>query len=121
MLDRTIHPRDLILCDVPAKAAELERLAGEIRTDFGYRGDIEIVSATGAVPGEVYRSRFIIGATNVPGVLDVDRLAPGAIVVDDSFPRCFDLERALGRMSSRSDVLLVDGGFVSPLERSNGT
>ncbi len=114
MLDRTIHPRDLILCDVPAKAAELERLAGEIRTDFGYRGDIEIVAATGAVPAEVYRSRFIIGATNAPGVLDVDRLASGTIVVDDSFPRCFDLERAIARMSSRGDVLLVDGGFVSP-------
>ena len=114
MLDLTIHPRDLILCDVPAKAAELEQLAGEIRTDFGYRGDIEIVAATGAVPAEVYRSRLIIGATNVPGVLDVDRLASGTIVVDDSFPHCFDLERAIARMSSRGDVLLVDGGFVSP-------
>ncbi|HEY6704572.1 MAG TPA: amino acid adenylation domain-containing protein [Xanthobacteraceae bacterium] len=112
--DLPIHPRRLILCDVPAKARELERLADELRTAFGYRGDIEIVSAHGAVPAEVYRSKFIIGATNVPGVLEIDRLTPGTIVVDDSFPHCFDLEEAIGRMSSRGDVLLVDGGLVSP-------
>jgi predicted amino acid dehydrogenase len=112
--DRPIHPRRLILCDVPAKARELERLADEIRTNFGYRGDIEIVAAQGTVPADVYRSTFIIGATNVPGVLEIDRLAPGTIVVDDSFPHCFDLEQAIGRMASRGDVLLVDGGLVSP-------
>ena len=114
MADRPIHPRRLILCDVPAKARELERLADELRTTFRYRGDIEIVSAHGTVPAEVYRSMFIIGATNVPGVLEIDRLTPGTIVVDDSFPHCFDLEEAIGRMLSRGDVLLVDGGLVSP-------
>src|SRR5437660_1521135 len=82
-----------------------------LRTSFGYRGDIEIVPAHGALPAEVYRSRFIIGATNVPGVLEIDRLAAGTIVVDDSFPHCFDLDSAVSRMSSRGDVLLVDGGL----------
>ena len=114
MSERPIHPDRLILCDVPAKIRELERLADELHTAFGYCGDIEIVSAHGAVPAEVYRSKFILGATNVPGVLEIDRLSPGTIVVDDSFPHCFDLDRAIGRMSSRGDVLLVDGGLVSP-------
>ena len=50
----------------------------------------------------------------MPGVLEIDRLAPGTIVVDDSFPHCFDLEQAIGRMASRGVVLLVDGGLVSP-------
>jgi hypothetical protein len=109
-----IHPRRLILCDVPAKARELERLADELRAAFGYRGEIEIVAAQGAVPPEVYQSQFIIGATNVPGVLEIDRLAPGTIVVDDSFPHCFDLDRGIGRMALHGDVLLVDGGLVSP-------
>ena len=55
-----------------------------------------------------------IGATNMRGVLDVKQLAAGTIVVDDSFPHCFDTGLALQRMKSRSDVLLVDGGFVLP-------
>jgi hypothetical protein len=114
MLARSIHPRHLILCDVQAKAAELEQLAHGIRTEFGYEGKIEIVSASSTVPDEVYRSRFIIGATNAPGVLDVERLSAGTIVVDDSFPHCFETDRAIGRMASRGDVLLVEGGLVSP-------
>jgi len=56
MMDRGILPRSLILCDVPAKAAELERLAGDIGAEFAFRGDVEIVCASGAVPDEVYRS-----------------------------------------------------------------
>jgi predicted amino acid dehydrogenase len=115
MLDRTIHPRRLILCDVPARRPELARLADEVRTDFGYGGDIEIAAAPGAVPDEVYRSRFIIGATNVPGVLEIERLAPGTVVIDDSFPHCFDVDEAIDRTRLRGDVLPVEGGLVSPV------
>src|SRR5262249_14967085 len=114
MLERAIHPRSLILCDVQAKAAELKRLAHDIRTDFGFRGDIEVARSSGKVPDEVYRSRFIMGSTSVAGALHVDRLRPGTLVVDDPFPHCSDTERAIGRMSSRGDALLVEGGFVAP-------
>jgi predicted amino acid dehydrogenase len=116
MLDRTIHPRRLILCDVPARRAALARLADGIRTEFGYGGGIEIAAAPGVVPDEVYGSRFIIGATNVPGVLEIERLAPGTIVIDDSFPHCFDVDKAIDRARSRGDVLPVEGGLVSPPE-----
>jgi amino acid adenylation domain-containing protein len=114
MLDRTTHPRRLVLCDVPAKSSHLVQLAHEIRTNFGYCGNIEIAAAPGAVPDEVYQSRFIIGATNVPGVLEIERLAPGTIVIDDSFPHCFDLDKAIDRTRSRGDILPLDGGLVSP-------
>jgi amino acid adenylation domain-containing protein len=114
MLDRAIHPRRLVLCDVPAKCSHLVQLADEIRTDFGYGGDIKIAAAPGILPDEVYRSRFIIGATNVPEVIEIERLAPGTIVIDDSFPHCFDLDKAIGRTRSRGDILPVDGGLVSP-------
>ncbi len=116
MMDGRLFPQRLVLCDVPAKAIELEKLAGEIRSAFGYRGSIEVALTAGSVPSEVYRCRLIIGATNMPGVLDVDRLLPGSIVVDDSFPHCFDSELAVGRMTRRRDVLLVEGGFVLPRE-----
>ena len=116
MLDRAFVPKRLVLCDVPAKAAEIEQLAYEVRSVFGYRDDLDVVLAAGSVPPEVYECRFIIGATNMAGVLDVKRLAPGTIVVDGSFPHCFDTELAIHRMTTRKDVLLVDGGLVSPRE-----
>jgi amino acid adenylation domain-containing protein len=114
MLARAIRPPGLILSDVPAKAGELDQLAQQIRAEFQYDGKIEVALASGAPPDEVYRSRFVIGATNVPGVLDVERLSPGTVVVDDSFPHCFQTDRAIDRMVSHGDVLLVDGGLVSP-------
>ena len=116
MLDRELIPQRLVLCDVPAKAVELEQLAEEIRSAFGYQGTIDVVLAAGSVPSEVYQCRLIIGATNMPGVLDVRKLTAGTIVVDDSFPHCFDSESAVQRMMTHKDVLLIDGGFVSPQE-----
>ncbi|HSX99221.1 MAG TPA: hypothetical protein VLG91_17800 [Streptomyces sp.] len=46
-------------------------------------------------------------------LLDVDRLRPGTIVVDDSFPHCFDTGRALERMRNERDVLIVGGGLLA--------
>ncbi|MDO8834764.1 MAG: hypothetical protein Q7V01_04175, partial [Vicinamibacterales bacterium] len=62
---------------------------------------------------------LILGAASVGHVLDVDRLAPGTLVVDDSFPRCFEDARAWRRMERARDVLLVGGGMLDagPLER----
>jgi hypothetical protein len=44
---------------------------------------------------------------------DIVRLRPGTIVVDDSFPHCFDTARALDRMSRDQDVLVVGGGLLA--------
>ena len=113
MLAQAIHPSELILCDVPVKAAELERLAHEVCSEFRYEGRVNLSPlASGNVPDEVYRSRFVIAATNVPGVLDVERLSPGTIVVDDLLPHCFETDRAISRMSSCAP--LFDGGLAPP-------
>jgi amino acid adenylation domain-containing protein len=116
LMDRGVVPQRLLLCDVPAKARELQNLATEVRSAFGYEGAIEVVEAAGRVPDPVYGCRLIVGATSMPGVLEVERLVAGTVVVDDSFPHCFHTELALERMASRKDVLLVDGGFVKPRE-----
>ncbi len=64
---------------------------------------------------------LILGASSAGHVLDVDRLAPGTLVVDDSFPRCFADDQAWRRMEQSRDVLLVGGGMldVGALERSS--
>jgi hypothetical protein len=62
----------------------------------------------------VYEADLVLGAISaeVP-VLDIDRLRPGTIVVDDSFPHCFDPGTAGRRMAERGDVLVVGGGLLS--------
>jgi predicted amino acid dehydrogenase len=118
LLARAEHrPAGLILCDLPAAADRLTGLADRLRAG-GYPGPIEIT--TGG-PDGVYRAAVIVAATSGgPGTLDVDRLRPGTVLVDDSFPHCFDPRRALARMRDRRDVLVVGGGLLDcgPAERT---
>ncbi|GIE31837.1 hypothetical protein Ait01nite_048820 [Actinoplanes italicus] len=102
LLARGEPPAGLILCDLPAAAARLTALAGPLGAEVA------------TSPDAVYRADVIVAATSSgPGTLDVDRLKPGTILVDDSFPHCFDTGRALARMRDRGDVLIVGGGLLA--------
>ncbi|HWS36193.1 MAG TPA: amino acid adenylation domain-containing protein [Actinoplanes sp.] len=97
-------PAGLILCDLPSAAGRL--------TDLAQSLEVPVEIATDG-PDAVYRADVIVAATSGgPGTLDVDRLKPGTILVDDSFPHCFDTARALTRMRERGDVLIVGGGLL---------
>jgi predicted amino acid dehydrogenase len=103
LLARGEPPAGLILCDLPAAAPRLAELAASL--------DVPAEVATS--PDAVYRADVIVAATSSgPRTLDVDRLRPGTILVDDSFPHCFDTSRALARMRTRGDVLIVGGGLL---------
>ncbi|WP_328478233.1 amino acid adenylation domain-containing protein [Actinoplanes sp. NBC_00393] len=114
-------PAGLVLCDLPAAAARLADLARELEA-AGFPGPIEIATTTSGpgdsdavqvAPDAVYRADVIVAATSGgPGTLDIGRLRPGTIVVDDSFPHCFDTTRALARMRDLHDVLIIGGGLL---------
>ena len=78
-----------------------------------YQIEAEVCLAhEGRVPEPVYAARVIIGATNVPGVLDADRLLPGSVIVDDSAPHCFDLEALRRRLARQADVFANEAGLL---------
>uniref|UniRef100_UPI000E6A3724 non-ribosomal peptide synthetase n=1 Tax=Streptomyces europaeiscabiei TaxID=146819 RepID=UPI000E6A3724 len=110
-------PARLLLCDVPGSAPRLQRLAAELSAAHPTMA-VHVVEPTDprALPAEVYGTADVI-VTAVSGgpttLLDVDRLRPGTIVVDDSFPHCFDTARALDRMRHERDVLIVGGGLLA--------
>ncbi|MCB9549172.1 MAG: AMP-binding protein [Myxococcales bacterium] len=99
-------PRRWVLCDVPARAASSRAFAAELA------GIIDVVDAEPAPPGAVYGADVIIGASSGAATLAVDALRPGTVVVDDSFPHCFDVAAAWARMAEAEDVLLVGGGLL---------
>ncbi len=112
-------PRQLLLCDVASRASHLSQLAEELRT-HGQPTGIAVCGPDGRVPAAVYEADLVVAAISAPGrVLDVDRLQPGTIVVDDSFPHCFDSRAAGRRMAERGDVVVVGGGLLAagPSER----
>jgi hypothetical protein len=112
-------PTRLLLCDVPGSGPRLKELAGSL-LERGLAEVVEVVESHRGLPDAVYGARLIVAAVSGGGtLLDVDRLAPGTTVVDDSFPHCFDTSRAIGRMERAKDVLVVGGGLLSagPAER----
>jgi amino acid adenylation domain-containing protein len=97
----------------PAESAATASAAPAGPADGAPAMPITVVAATPHAPDAVYQADVIIAATSGgPGTLDVDRLRPGTIVVDDSFPHCFDTAKALARMRDRADVLITGGGLL---------
>ncbi|MEU7644683.1 amino acid adenylation domain-containing protein [Streptomyces huasconensis] len=105
-------PRRLLLCDVRGTGPRLARLARRLK-ERGLAGEVETAESRHALPDAVYGADLLVTAVSgATAVLDVDRLRPGTVVVDDSFPHCFDTGRALARMRDRRDVLLLGGGLL---------
>lgn len=77
----------------------LERLAQAIGPN---------AEVTDDVPGALRRSMLILSATNAVGpVIEADKLLPGSVVCDVARPR-----DVATRVSSRRDVLVIEGGII---------
>jgi hypothetical protein len=113
------HPREIILCDVYAHSGRLREIRDELMADFQYRGPVHLAPARGEIPAEVYRASLIVGATNVPDVLDIERVMPGTMIVDDSAPHCFSPTAAIARVETRGDIVFSEGGIIELPEPMN--
>ncbi|MEM7601281.1 MAG: hypothetical protein AAF357_07670, partial [Verrucomicrobiota bacterium] len=71
---------------------------------------IDIVKNGGALPPEVYEGSLVVAASSLPGVLNIDLLKPGTLVVDYSFPPVFRVDSAIQRFTERHDILFTTGG-----------
>ncbi|MER6345050.1 non-ribosomal peptide synthetase/type I polyketide synthase [Streptomyces sp. NPDC001595] len=106
-------PARLVLCDVPGSGPRLRELARTLRAG-GLAGDIAVHLSDRDLPDAVYGAGLVVAAVSGHrSLIDIDRLRPGAVVVDDSFPHCFDTGRALARMRGHGDVLVVGGGLLT--------
>jgi hypothetical protein len=111
MLDVLPHPASLRLCDPFRSASYFKDLERTLREEHGFRGIINAETA-GNGAKEPYDASVIIGATNVEDVLDLARLAPGTLIVDDSSPHCLNGPAAFSRLSQNGDLLFTEGGFI---------
>ncbi len=112
MLDVMPHPAELLLCDPYLDETTLGEIRDEI-VESGYKGEVTIVSNGGSLPPEVYRASTIVASTNLPGVLDVDALLPGTLLVDYSFPPVFTVIDAVRRAEEDKDILFTTGGELN--------
>ena len=102
-------PRRIVLCDVTGSETRLAEFAATLP---GHRARRD-PHVDRRAPDAVYAAGLVVAATSATREpLDADRLCPGTIVVDDSFPPAVDPTAALARMRSRRDVLVVGGGLM---------
>jgi NADPH:quinone reductase-like Zn-dependent oxidoreductase/acyl carrier protein len=112
MLTVLAHPRELVLCDLFTKEGSLREFAQVLRTEHRFRGRICVAHSSVGVPDEVYAADTILAALSASEVVDVERLRPGTIVVDDSYPPAFTLSRAIRRIEDRADILFSNAGML---------
>jgi amino acid adenylation domain-containing protein len=109
MLNVLDHPAELILCDIKRDVLTTAEL--------NFAGKIRILVAEGnSVPDEIYDASMIIGATNVPDILDINKVKAGTMIVDDSAPHCFMPEIAIERFKNQADILFSEAGVMKSPE-----
>jgi acyl-CoA synthetase (AMP-forming)/AMP-acid ligase II/predicted amino acid dehydrogenase/acyl carrier protein len=112
MLQSMPHPAEIMLCDLYSKRFELEEIKKEMINEYGYQGPVRLLESRPEIPADLYEQTLIVSATNVADVLDISKCKPGTLIVDDSFPYCFDAPSAMERFRRDGDMLVTGGGLV---------
>jgi hypothetical protein len=112
MLKCLPHPAEVMLGDVYSKLDALQRIQRELISDFGFRGSVRVIETRTEVPPEFYEATLIVGATNAPDLLDIARLRPGTMIVDDPAPHCFAPGEAIRRFQEQEDMLFTEGDLL---------
>ncbi len=121
MLKCMPHPKEIILFNVYQNNELIENIKRQLKTDFKFQGVIRSINATQQIPDEFYVASLIIGATNAPDILDIGKVKPGTLIVNDSGRTCFNLERAIQRLENQNDIMFTEGDVLNspePLKRS---
>jgi amino acid adenylation domain-containing protein len=113
LLARLDHPASLTLVDRLGSEQRLHQLAERLSAQHGYSGPLQwVLSPAESLPTEVYQADLILSAVSARQVIDISQLRPGTVLVDDSFPHCFDVQAAITRMEQERDVLVIGGGLL---------
>jgi len=121
MLHSLPHPKSIMLCDIYSRLDHLKKVRDDLIRDLRFGGSVHIVESDEMVRGEIYDAGLVIGATNVPDVLNIEQLKPGTLIVDDSAPHCFNPDEAIKRFEAHEDILFTAGGVLrlpQPFQRT---
>ena len=99
---------EVILCDIQKKSKSLELFSKSIEEKYKVKTKIVFYGTPSFQ--QVYQADIILGASNSPHIIKVDKLLPGTILVDDSFPPVISVKKSIQRMKEQKDVLIVGGG-----------
>ncbi len=109
------NPAQIKIADLATQIPGLQKSLNDLKERF--TNQVEVIPVENTVPDEFYSADIIIGASSAGKVLEVSRIRPGTVVVDDSFPPVLDVQKAILRMKNAQDVLIVGAGKLSVGEK----
>jgi predicted amino acid dehydrogenase len=116
LLTKPQCPTEIVLVDLPAQEQRLESLIEQLKPDLPSSAKLSYVLTGGhaILPDDhvVYQSPFVFTATSTPELVDIDKVAPGTLLVDDSQPHCWARAAAWRRFSSKGDIYPCEAGLI---------
>jgi predicted amino acid dehydrogenase len=108
-----LPPAEMVIVDKPERARHVEELASEL-TATGLATRIDLTDRDGQLRSNslCYDTQFLISAVSTPNVIDIERVAPCTVLVDDSQPNCWSRERAWRRVNRFADIAPCEAGLV---------
>lgn len=104
-------PAQIIIADLATMLPGLQKPLIDLKKRF--KNGVEVIPVDKTIPDDFYAADIIIGASSTGKVIDVTKLRPGTLLVDDSFPHIVDVKKAISRMKKQQDVLIVGAGKLS--------
>jgi len=112
MLDLELELNEVMLADLYVNEEEIKTYVDNLIDRYPHFKSARLLLSDGDIREEIYDADLIIGATNVPDLLEISKLKPGAMIVDDSGPHCFSLHDAVKRLEKSNDILFTEGGVL---------
>jgi len=107
------RPAVLHIVELTSRLDRAERLACEVGDAFAR---VRLETTNPAEPlgdaSSAYRSDVVVSAVSTPYVLDVSRVRPRTLLVDDSQPYCWSREDAWRRVSHSCDIAPCEAGLI---------
>jgi predicted amino acid dehydrogenase len=105
-------PDRITLIDRPGRGRRLERLRDEAAASCPTQIELTAGDGSLAPDSRAYDCDFLVSAISSSYVVDVARVRPGTILVDDSQPYCWSREEAWARCRDRGDIAPCEAGLI---------
>jgi predicted amino acid dehydrogenase len=114
LADSPSVPRHVTLVDTPRRDKHLEDFAVELRKTGRFTVSCELTDRHGVLVSKsaCYHSQFLVSAVSTPEVIDIGKVSPGTILIDDSQPYCWSREKAWERCRDQLDIVPCEAGLI---------
>jgi amino acid adenylation domain-containing protein len=102
------HPQEILLCDPYSPKARLQQLQHELVVDMGFQGSVRIVETPDTHSSDFYDASMMIITSNLPDILDLNRVYPGTLIMEDLISHgSFNTRLAIQRFERDQDILFT--------------